>query len=207
MTSPQRNEYAAYVHYLAETELGRYAYRLVKDRADAEDVVKETVTEALRREADFDASTGIDGLKEWVLAICRSQAETYLLSIPGAKLTHTNDPRRNVYRTTEEETDSLVAAGKSQRPSEKTLARTDLTEAADSEADFARRLIRSQQSPKPGTPGTKQKYGTAPKSQAYVARVQQRQADTQDRSRQFFDDLLNNILANQNSTEEVTAEA
>jgi hypothetical protein len=102
--------------------------------------------------------------------------------------------------------DPLLAASLSQnqRAAEKALARTDLlTEAADGEAEFARRLIKSQQSPKPNTPGSKHnKYGgPAPKSQAYVARVQQRQADTQDRSRQFFDDLLNNILANKSSAD------
>ena len=112
MTQPHRNEYVAYVHYLAETELEQLAYRLVKDRADAEDIVRETVAEALRRESEFDASTGTDGLKSWVLGICTRQGESYRPQTLRDQIPVLLDARRSSYDTPEEREDPLLRASR-----------------------------------------------------------------------------------------------
>jgi DNA-directed RNA polymerase specialized sigma24 family protein len=197
MTPSNRNEFVAYVHYLAETELEKVAYRLVKDRADAADVVRETVDEALRREAEFDATTGTEGLKKWVLAICTSQAESYRPSplreqIPA--LSSASNSRRSSYDIPEEREDPLLRASRTVQlaAERKGLSRTGLGDASD-ENEFARRLSKS--APAGKTNGQKHTTSTPAKSNAFTARTRQRQADNQDRSRQFFDDLLNNILA------------
>jgi len=209
VTQSHRNEYVAYVQYLAETELGQYAYRLVKDRADADDIVKETIAEALRREDEFDAGTGIEGLKKWVMSICHRQAETYLPAAAGG-IALAVEPKRKVHQGAQEMVDPLVEASRNMlRATEKrSLNRTDLFGDAGDENEFARRLSKSAQSPKPAGSYTKHKGSSvAPKSQAYTARTQQRQADTVGRSRQFFDDLLNNILAQKEETEDAPAGA
>lgn len=201
MTQTHRNEYVAYVHYLAETELGKCAYRLVKDRADAEDIVRETVAEAIRREAEFDATTGTEGLKKWVLDICASQAETYRPPSLRDQIPALRDARRTSYDTPEEREDPLLRASRTvQRAAErKALSRTGLGSDVD-ETEFARRLTKSA----PGVKSTTyQKHSTvAAKSPAFAARTRQQQADNEGRSRQFFDDLLNNILASQDEAED-----
>jgi hypothetical protein len=195
MTQSHRNEFVAYVHYLADTELEKVAYRLVKDRADAKDVVRETVAEALRREAEFDASTGTEGLKKWVLAICASQGESYRPSslrdqIPALRTA----ARTSSYESPEEREDPLLRASRTVQlaAERKGLSRTGLGDGSD-DNELARRLSKSGT---PAKPGGSKHATVAPKSTAFVARTRQRQADNEDRSRQFFDDLLNNILAN-----------
>jgi hypothetical protein len=200
MTQTHRNEYVAYVHYLAETELGKCAYRLVKDRADAEDIVRETVAEAIRRESEFDAATGTEGLKKWVLDICTSQAESYRPQSLRDQIPELRDSRRTSYDTPEDREDPLLRASRTvQRAAErKALSRTGLGPDAD-ENEFARRLTKSATGAKP----VYQKHSTvAAKSPAFAARTRQKQADTEGRSRQFFDDLLNNILASQDEDED-----
>jgi len=210
VTQSHRNEFVAYVQYLAETELGPYAYRLVKDRADADDIVKETVTEALRREDEFDSDTGIDGLKKWVLSICRNQAESYQPAVPGAKIALTMDTKRRFYPGAHESGDPLLDATRRmlQADDRKPLSYTGILSDSSDENEFARRLSKSAANGKSSGTSLKHRANVAaPKSQAYTARTQQRQADTEGRSRQFFDDLLNNILAQKDETDEAPAGA
>jgi len=201
MTQSHRNEFVAYVHYLAETELEKVAYRLVKDRADAEDIVRETVAEALRRETEFDASTGTEGLKNWVLAICTSQAESYRPTSLREQIPVLRNARRTSYDTPEEREDPLLRASRTvQMAAErKGLSRTSLGGDVQTDTEFARRLSKSSSN---GKPAAQKHASVAAKSPAFVARTRQQQADTEDRSRQFFHDLLNNILASRDEESE-----
>lgn len=72
------SEFAAYVQYLAETELVGYTYRIVEDKNDAMDIVREVMEFALEREEEFDPSAGPEGLREWLRTLCRKSAKTYV---------------------------------------------------------------------------------------------------------------------------------
>ncbi len=72
------DEYAAAVHYLSNTEVGQYAYKLVEDQADVAALLKETTDEALARQDEFDSATGMDGLKVWLQEICLRLADKYV---------------------------------------------------------------------------------------------------------------------------------